>query len=141
MLYTIDMLHTRLVTIKRRAVQPEQEPIAVEHPTLKKSCKERVMKVLDPILTPIAQAVADHERQIKLLETKIEALATAFVNTQISDSTEVDLPVEDLQAPTFLLRFPTEADFKKAEPCLRSLSDLLEKQNIDFEILELSEEH
>lgn len=93
------------------------------------SCKEKVMEVIDPILTPIAQSVADHERQIKLLTEKIEALESVLTAA---------LPDEDLNSSAFLLKFPTEEDFKKAEPCLRSLSDLLEKQNINFEILELS---
>lgn len=130
MLYIIAMLHTKLVTIKRsHATHSEPEPVAIDHLTLKKSCKERVMDVIDPILTPIAQSVADHERQIKLLEEKIEALESILT---------VELPVEDTNSSAFILKFPTEEDFKKAEPCLRSLSDLLEKQNIDFEILELS---
>lgn len=133
------MLHTRLVTIKHcSAAHPESESVAAEeHPSLKKSCKEKVMDVIDPILTPIAQSVADHESQIKALEKKIEDLESTFMASQLFDSADVDLPVVDQQANAFILSFPTEEDFKKAEPCLRSLSDLLEKQNIDFDILEL----
>ena len=37
----------------------------------------------------------------------------------------------------FLLKFNTQKDFEKAEPCLRSLSDLLERNEVNFELIEL----
>lgn len=139
------MLHKRLYYLKNGALVKSFAPISaqeivkliseaeeeaeVQEQPKKMSCKEKVMEVIDPILTPIAQSVADHERQIKLLTEKIEALESVLTSA---------LPDEDLNSSAFLLKFPTEEDFKKAEPCLRSLSDLLEKQNINFEILELS---
>lgn len=139
------MLHKRLYYLKNGALVKSFAPISaqeiskllseaaeeaeVQEQPKKMSCKEKVMEVIDPILTPIAQSVANHERQIKLLTEKIEVLESVLTAA---------LPDEDLNSSAFLLKFPTEEDFKKAEPCLRSLSDLLEKQNINFEILELS---
>jgi hypothetical protein len=124
------MLHTRIVTVKRYNTEhSELEPVANEQPALKKSCKEKVMQVVEPMLAPIAQVVASHEQQLDIIKDKIEALESIFT---------AELATEDVKSSAFILKFPTEEDFKKAEPCLRSLSDLLEKQNIDFEILELS---
>lgn len=44
---------------------------------------------------------------------------------------------EDNDPVVFLLEFKTGKDYEKAEPCLRSLSDLFENQNIDFNITAL----
>lgn len=155
------MLHTRLVTIKHyNAEHSELEPAAAEQPTLKKSCKEKVLQVIDPILTPIAQAVAEHESKLKELErSKVsedyfqEMLAVinkCFDNQQkeideliahqkSKDEEESTVAVACV-SPTqmaFLLKFSTQQDFEKAEPCLRALSDLLERNDVNFELTEL----
>lgn len=44
---------------------------------------------------------------------------------------------EDNDPVVFLLEFKTGKDYEKAEPCLRSLSDLFENQNIDYNITAL----
>lgn len=161
MLYIINMLHTKLVTIKRsNATLPELEPVAIDHPTLKKSCKKRVMDVVDPILTPISQAVFKHESKLKELESSkvdisyfkemLEMISKALTNQQ----KEIDKLIarqqskdEEVSTDTvahvlpnqmaFLLKFNTQQDFEKAEPCLRSLSDLLERNDVNFELIEL----
>lgn len=155
------MLHTKLVTIKRsNATLSELEPVAIDDSILKKSCKERVMEVVSPMLTPIAQSVADHESKLKDLEKSkvsedyfqemIAVITKCFDNhqkeideliaRQKSKDEEESAVTVACVAPAemaFLLKFSTQQDFEKAEPCLRSLSDLLERNDVNFELIEL----
>lgn len=155
------MLHTKLVTIKRgNTTLPELESVVIDDSTLKKSCKERVMEVIDPILTPISQAVLKHESKLKELESSkldtsyfedmLEIISRAITNQQNEidelitrqqskdgeESTDTVTHVLPNQM-SFLLKFSTQKDFEKAEPCLRSLSDLLERNDVNFELIEL----
>lgn len=130
----------------------------------KMSCKERVLEVIDPILTPIAQDVAEHALQLKELERSkvdasyfedmLEIISKAIANQQEEidelvagqQSKDEEKPVGGPVGPVacvlpnqmaFLLKFNTQQDFEKAEPCLRALSDLLERNDVNFELIEL----
>ena len=126
----------------------------------KMSCKEKVMEVVSPMLTPISQAVFNLESKLKELEkSKVSEdyfeEMLAVINKELSNQQEeIDELIARQQAeykedstdtvacvlPTqmaFLLKFNTQKDFEKAEPCLRSLSDLLERNEVNFELIEL----
>lgn len=140
------------------------EAVEVQEQPKKLSCKEKVMEVVSPMLTPIAQAVANHESKLKELEkSKVSEdyfeEMLAVINKALSNQQEeIDELIARQQAkdeekpvggpvdpvicvlPTqmaFLLKFRTQQDFEKAEPCLRSLSDLLEHNDVNFELIEL----
>lgn len=130
----------------------------------KLSCKEKVLQVVEPMLTPIAQAVAEHESKLKELEKSkvsedyfqemLAVITKCFDNQQKEiDELIARQQAEDAEKPVggpvgpvacvlptqmaFLLKFNTQKDFEKAEPCLRSLSDLLERNKVNFELIEL----
>ena len=175
MLYTIDMLHKHLYYFKNGALVKSWAPMQVplvkilsttneteqSKPT---SCKEKVMEVVSPMLTPISQAVLKLESKLKDLESSkadasylkemLEMIGKALTNQQKEideliasrQSKDADKPVGGPVGPVacvlpnqmaFLLKFNTQQDFEKAEPCLRSLSDLLEQHDVDFELIEL----
>lgn len=174
------MLHKRLYYVKDGALvkswapMPAQELVeliseaaeaveAQEQPK-KMSCKEKVMEVVSPMLTPISQAVFKLESKLKELEkSKVSEdyfeEMLAVINKALSNQQEeIDELIarqqaEDVEEPVggpvgpvacvlpaqmaFLLKFHTQQDFEKAEPCLRSLSDLLEHNDVNFELIEL----
>jgi hypothetical protein len=142
-----------LLSDASEAVEAQEQP-------KKLSCKEKVMEVVSPMLKPISQAVFNHESKLKELEkSKVSEdyfeEMLAVINKALSNQQE---EIDELIArqkskdeeestatvacvlPTqmaFLLRFSTQQDFEKAEPCLRSLSDLLEHNDVNFELIEL----
>lgn len=143
--------------------ETSEESESQEQPK-KLSCKEKVLQVVEPMLTPIAQAAAEHESKLKELEKSkvsedyfqemLAVITKCFDNQQkeidelIARQQEKDeeKPVGGPVGPVacvlptqmaFLLKFNTQKDFEKAEPCLRSLSDLLERNEVNFELIEL----
>lgn len=154
------MLERELVEVISDTAEAAEEQ---EQPK-KMSCKEKVLQVVEPMLTPIAQAVADHESKLKDLENSkldasyfedmLEIISKAITNQQKEidkliasrQSKDAEKPIGDPVGPVthvlpnqmaFILKFNTQQDFEKAEPCLRSLSDLLELNDVDFELTEL----
>ena len=172
------MLHKRLYYVKDGALVKSWAPMSAQklveltisdaseakEAPKKTSCKEKVLQVVEPMLTPIAQAVAEHESKLKELESsKVDASyfeeMLAVINKALSNQQEeIDELIARQQAEdeekhvggpvgpvacvlpsqmAFLLKFSTQQDFEKAEPCLRSLSDLLEHNDVNFELIEL----
>lgn len=171
MLYTIDMLHKHLYYLKNGALvkswAPMQAPLVKILSTTNEteqskptSCKEKVMEVVSPMLTPISQAVLKLESKLKELESSkvdesyvkemLEMISKALTNQQKEideliarqksedeEESAVTVACVSPAQTAFLLKFSTQKDFEKAEPCLRSLSDLLEQHGVDFELIEL----
>lgn len=174
------MLHKRLYYVKDGALIKSFAPMPMERlvellsdaseaadmqgQPKKLSCKEKVMEVVSPMLTPISQAVFNLESKLKELEkSKVSEdyfeEMLAVINKALSNQqAEIDELIahqqaEDEEKPVggpvgpvacvlsnqmaFLLKFSTQQDFEKAEPCLRSLSDLLEHNDVNFELIEL----
>lgn len=199
------MLHKRLYYVKDGALVKSWAPMPAQklveltisdtseeqESPKKTSCKEKVLQVVEPMLTPIAQAVAEHESKLKELESSkadatrltpisqsifkyesklkelesskldasyfedmLEIISKAITNQQkeideliaSQQSKAAEKPVGGPVGPVacvlpnqmaFLLKFSTQQDFEKAEPCLRSLSDLLERNDVNFELIEL----
>lgn len=123
------MLHKRIYIVSGNELESLIEDADKPASVNSSSCKEKVLHIVEPLLTPLAQAIASYETRIKALETEISDL-----KSNMPDAPEV---LEFDSESAFLLRFPTKSDFEKAEPCLRSLSDLLETNNVNFEIIEL----
>lgn len=174
------MLHKRLYYIKDGALvkswapMPEQElveliseaaeAVEAQEQSKKMSCKDKVLQVVQPMLTPISQAVFKNESKLKELESSkldvsyfedmLEIISKAITNQQEEidkltahqQSKDAEKPVGGPVGPVacmapnqmaFLLKFNTQQDFEKAEPCLHSLSDLLEHNDVNFELIEL----
>lgn len=170
------MLHKRLYIIKNgdliksfasmstqelvELLSKAAEAVEVQEQPKKMSCKEKVMEVVTPMLTPISQAVLKHESKLKELESskvsedyfqemlavinkcfdnhqkEIDELIARQKSKDEEESTDTVAHVLPNQM-AFLLKFSTRKDFEKAEPCLRALSDLLERNDINFELTEL----
>lgn len=170
------MLHKRLYyikdgdLIKSFAPMPAQElvellseaaeEVEIQEQPKKMSCKDKVLQVVQPMLTPISQAVFKNESKLKELESSkldasyfedmLEIISKAITNQQKEiDKLIARQQLKDEEESTdtvahvlpnqmaFLLKFNTQQDFEKAEPCLHSLSDLLEHNDVNFEIIEL----
>lgn len=172
------MLHKRLYYVKDGALVKSWAPMPAQklveltisdaledqESPKKTSCKEKVLQVVNPMLTPISQSILAHESKLKELESSkvdasyfedmLEIISKAIANQQEEinelivnqQSKDAEKPVGGPAGPVacvlptqmaFLLKFNTQQDFEKAEPCLRSLSDLLERNDVNFELIEL----
>lgn len=84
------------------------------------------------------EELAKVNKKLNELEESMRFLINV-IKEELSEQTvkEPEEKEEDNDPVVFLLEFKTGKDYEKAEPCLRSLSDLFENQNIDFNITAL----
>lgn len=84
------------------------------------------------------EELAKVNRKLNELEENMKFLISVIKEELSKQVAEVPEEEEEDDDPVvFLLEFKTGKDYEKAEPCLRSLSDLFENQNIDYNITAL----
>lgn len=158
------MLHKRIYIVSGNELEALIEDADKPASVNSSSCKEKVMEVVAPMLAPISQAVFKLESKLKELESSkvsedyFEEMLAVINKALSNQQEEIDELIacqqaEDEEKPVggpvgpiacvlptqmaFLLKFNTQKDFENAEPCLRSLSDLLERNKVNFELIEL----